>query len=132
MTSGCWRHPYTTQTFVPLSASSNDTKSLIIVAPTLESAPPPNTSSGTPYFLQAKQGGPPDLDNLKAFVAEPGMGITYGVRTWHAPMVVIGDRRIDFVVTQWVSGRGGEDCQEVEIPEGVEVNVDPERVRSRL
>ncbi|KAL2058193.1 hypothetical protein ABVK25_001811 [Lepraria finkii] len=102
------RHPYTTQTFVPLSTSSTTkAKSLIIVAPTLDSPSPPATSSGTPYFPQAKQGGPPDLENVKAFVAEPGMGVTYGVGTWHAPMVVIGDGRVDFVVTQWVSGRGG-------------------------
>ena len=43
------------------------------------------------------------------------MGVTYGVGTWHAPMVVVGEGRVDFVVTQWVSGRGGEDCQEVEM-----------------
>ena len=69
---------------------------------------------------------------MKAFVAKPGMGVTYGVGTWHAPMVVIGDGRVDFVVTQWVSGRGGEDCQEIEIQEGVEVVVGEEKVRARL
>ena len=69
---------------------------------------------------------------MKAFVAEPGMGVTYGVGTWHAPMVVIGDGRVDFVVTQWVSGRGGEDCHEVEIQEGVEVIIGEEKVRARL
>ena len=60
------------------------------------------------------------------------MGITYGVGTWHAPMVVVGDGRVDFVVTQWVSGRGGEDCQEVEIEAGVEVVVDMEKAKARL
>ena len=69
---------------------------------------------------------------MKAFLAEPGMGVTYGVGTWHAPMVVIGDGRVDFVVTQWVSEKGGEDCQEVEIHEGVEVLVGEEKVRARL
>ncbi|KAL2038370.1 hypothetical protein N7G274_009020 [Stereocaulon virgatum] len=127
------RHPFTTQTFVPLSTPSNTkARSLIIVAPTLGSTPPPATSSGTPYFPQAKQGGPPDLKNLKAFMAEPGMGVTYGVGTWHAPMAVFGGGRVDFVVTQWVSGRGGEDCQEVEIPGGVEVWVDGEGARAKL
>ena len=39
--------------------------------------------------------------------------MTYGIGTWHAPMVVLGEERIDFVVVQWVSGVGEEDCQEV-------------------
>ena len=65
---------------------------------------------------------------MKAFVAEMGVGITYGVGTWHAPMVVVGEGRVDFVVTQWVSGRGGEDCQEVEMEEGVDVVVDDDDV----
>lgn len=60
------------------------------------------------------------------------MGVTYGVATWHAPMVVVGDGRVDFVVTQWVSGRGGEDCQEVELEEGVGVVVDMEKVKAKL
>lgn len=49
------------------------------------------------------------------------MGVTYGVGTWHAPMVVVGER-VDFVVVQHVSGRVGEDCQEVDV-ERVEVVV---------
>lgn len=117
------RHPFTTQTFVPLpSPTSNDTRAIIIVAPTL---PSPSASSAlTPYFSQSKQGGLPDLSNIKAFVAESGTGVTYGVGTWHAPMVVVGEGRMDFVVTQWVNGREQDDCQEVEIPEGVVVAVD--------
>lgn len=47
------------------------------------------------------------------------MGITYGVGTWHAPMVVVG-QRVDYVVVQHISGRGEEDCQEVDV-QGVEV-----------
>lgn len=50
------------------------------------------------------------------------MGVTYGVATWHAPMVVVGGRA-DFVVLQHGSGRGEEDCQEVEV-QGVEVVVE--------
>ncbi len=55
-------------------------------------------------------------------MAEPGVGVTYGVGTWHAPMVVVGGR-MDFVVLQYVSGRGDEDCQEVDV-QGVEVVVE--------
>ena len=73
--------------------------------------------------------GLPDLTRIKAFVAEPGMGVTYGVGVWHAPMVVVGEERVDFVVSQWMSGREGEDCQEVELGvgddgKGIEVVVD--------
>ncbi len=50
------------------------------------------------------------------------MGVTYGVATWHAPMVVVGGR-VDFVVVQHVSGKGEEDCQEVDV-QGVEVVVE--------
>ena len=115
---------------MPLASSSSESttiaKSIIIVAPTLPSPPPPPPSPPTltPYFpqLQSKQRGLPDLQNLKAFVAEPGVGVTYGVGTWHAPMVVVGGR-VDFVVVQHVSGRAAEDCQEVDV-ENVEVVVE--------
>lgn len=127
------RHPYTTQTFVPLASASNyttaNTLCMIIVAPTLPT--PPVLSSGTPYFPQASSsayrqnyGGMPDLHNIKAFVAEPGTGVTYDIGTWHAPMVVVGSGRVDFVVSQWMSGRSEEDCQEVELGEGIGVLVD--------
>jgi len=39
-------------------------------------------------------------------------------------MVVVGDERVDFVVSQWASGREGEDCEEIKIQEGVEVSID--------
>ncbi|KAL6716592.1 hypothetical protein ACLMJK_006159 [Lecanora helva] len=117
------RHPFTTQSFIPISskALTTDSKALIIVAPTLSSPEPP--SALTPYFPQYnwKQDGPPDLKNLKAFIAEPGVGVAYGVGIWHAPMVIIGEERIDFVVTQWMSGRADEDCQELGIGPGCEV-----------
>ena len=119
------RHPFTTQSFIPVSApSSANTKLLIVVAPTLSSPEP--SSALTPYFPQYnwKQGGPPDLKNLRAFLAEPGMGISYEVGTWHAPMIVVGEERVDFVVNQWMSGRQDEDCQEVEIWEACEIVLD--------
>lgn len=47
----------------------------------------------------------------------------YGAGTWHAPMVIVGDSRVDFVVSQWMSGKEREDCQEVEIEEGVCVDL---------
>lgn len=123
------RHPFTTQTFVPLAAPSyGDTRSIIIVAPTL--TPPTSTSSGTPYFPQAPSstqgqavGGLPDLQNLKAFVTEPGVGVTYAAGVWHSPMVIVGKSRVDFVVTQWMNGEPTCDCQEVELGEGLCVDL---------
>ena len=119
------RHPFTTQSFVPFSPlTSRNTKALIVVAPTLKTLPAP--SALTPYFPQShwNQGGPPDLKNLKAFLIDgPRAGVTYGIGTWHAPMVVIGDERVDFFVTQWANGREGEDCQEVELKEEIEISV---------
>ncbi|KAL8729996.1 MAG: hypothetical protein Q9166_004319 [cf. Caloplaca sp. 2 TL-2023] len=110
------RHPFTTQTFIPLSTSSSlefptekpITRYLVIVAPTL----PP--SSEPPFTVM----GPPDLQNLKAFWAHEGQAVTYGVGTWHAPMVVIGEKRVDFVVVQFANGVVEEDCHEVKLEDG--------------
>lgn len=70
----------------------------------------------------------PDIHNMKAFITEPdvSVGVTYGVGTWHSPMVVIGDGRVDFAVSQWTSGRSEEDCQEAELGEGISVLVEGE------
>ena len=114
------RHPFTTQTFCPLGLASGgkETYFLVIVAPSLE--------------VSVKGGGvgsavvverPPDLKNLRAFVAHGGQAITYAPGTWHAPMVVLGERRVDFVVTQFVNGVPQDDCQEVGIGGGVSVLV---------
>jgi ureidoglycolate lyase len=115
------RHPFTTQTFTPLGLSANDPDAcfLVIVAPSLpESLSATKSSEG-----QVEIPRPPDLHNLKAFVAHGGQAVTYGAGTWHAPMVVLGRRRVDFVVTQFVSGIVEEDCQEVTIGEGVVVKI---------
>ncbi|KAF3760826.1 hypothetical protein M406DRAFT_93660, partial [Cryphonectria parasitica EP155] len=110
------RHPYTTQTFTPLSISGHrgsrtQNSYLVIVAPNLASG------SG----LQGQQGrgssvpSPPDLSGLRAFIATIDQAVTYGAGTWHAPMVALGPEgsAVDFVVTQFANGVGNEDCQEV-------------------
>lgn len=131
------RHPYTPQTFVPMGLGKADKKTayLVVVAPTL---PPEawkdNSLQGTAVFeRQASQGviqkgpGPPDLANLRAFIARGDQAVRYGPGTWHAPMVVLGEKEIEFVVVQYANGVAEEDCQEVEIDiargEGVEVDV---------
>ncbi|OOF96332.1 hypothetical protein ASPCADRAFT_206520 [Aspergillus carbonarius ITEM 5010] len=121
------RHPYTTQTFTPIDLSSQSTAGgeeeplyLVIVAPSLK---------GTTVVARTDAGeevgvvDPPDLSRLRAFVARGGQAVTYGAGTWHAPMVVVGSRRVDFVVVQFVNGVDAEDCQEVVFGEGIVVEV---------
>lgn len=166
------RHPFTTQTFIPMGLSQQDkhTQYLVIVAPTLpasasrrntgrpppyptptvqksksirdifararprpysvDAAPPQNQFSKLHPSARPKGPGLPDLKNLRAFVACGTQAVTYGAGTWHAPMVVIGDRPIDFVVVQFANDVGIEDCQEIVLRpnstsfEGVVVTVD--------
>jgi len=66
---------------------------------------------------------PPDLDHVRAFIARGDQAVTYAAGTWHAPMVVLGPRRVDFVVTQFVNGVPEEDTQEVAFREGIVVDV---------
>lgn len=156
------RHPFTTQTFIPMGLAATDkhTQYLVIVAPTLPASysrrhtgrpppyptplpdshkkksflerfararPAPYTTESTPPTPQfeklhpsARPKGPglPDLKNLRAFVARGDQAVTYGAGTWHAPMIVIGDRAIDFVVVQFANEVGNEDCQEVVLQAG--------------
>ncbi|KAF1837959.1 hypothetical protein BDW02DRAFT_490071 [Decorospora gaudefroyi] len=166
------RHPFTTQTFIPMGLAQHDrhTQYLVIVAPTLPASasrrhtgrPPPYPTPHvqrkrsvmdifararpSPYTNEtvpaqspfsrlhpsARPKGPglPDLKNLRAFVATGAQAVTYGAGTWHAPMIVIGDRPIDFVVVQFANGVDNEDCQKVLLEpdasasEGVVVTVD--------
>jgi ureidoglycolate lyase len=122
------RHPFTNQTFIPIDLSSHSKVGdgeeepifLVVVAPTLkgETATAKNEAGETITIRD-----PPDLKNVKAFVAHGGQAVTYGVGTWHAPMVVLGKRRVDFVVVQHVNGVADEDCQEAAFGEGVVVDL---------
>jgi len=99
------RHPYTTQTFVPLSVSDDadaEDYYVVIVAPT-------------------GKDGMPELGGLRAFKADGGRALTYAAGTWHAPMVVVGRNDIRFVVVQSESGVAREDCEEVTFEPGVPV-----------
>ncbi|CAK7268352.1 hypothetical protein SEPCBS57363_003050 [Sporothrix epigloea] len=106
------RHPYTTQTFVPLSTqSATDTRYLVIVAPNLDDAEIPAGMSTT---------NPPNVQRLRAFVARGDQAVTYGAATWHAPMAALGmaDTALPFFVFQFANGVGPEDCQEVVLDSG--------------
>jgi ureidoglycolate lyase len=164
------RHPYTTQTFVPLGLrrDSIEAQYLVIVAPTLPASvsssrkntwsrakpyPPPQTETkGTAgessVFEQGRQSpfdnettqpsssawrihaktslpkgsGIPDLGKIRVFLARGNQAVTYGAGTWHAPMIVVGTKAVEFVVTQFVNGVDIEDCQEIEV-DGVRVDL---------
>lgn len=121
------RHPYTTQTFTPLGLSTEaETSFLVIVAPSLS-----GTAAATIAGNDVAVTYPPDLERLRAFVCHGRQAVTYSPGTWHAPMVVLGKTRVDFVVTQFTNGVGDDDCQEVEMGEGIAVDVG-NKVRARL
>ena len=126
------RHPFTTQTFSPLDLSSQSQAGgqeeplfLVVVAPTLKgqtaSATTVNNATGKRETVTIRD--PPDLANVKAFIARGNQAVTYDAGTWHAPMVVLGPRRVDFVVVQFMNGVGDEDCQEAAFGEGIEVEL---------
>lgn len=111
------RHPFTTQTFTPLSisgtaASKSQNCYLVIVVPNLVTA-----SGAQGRGADVPVSSPPDLSGLKAFIATTGQAVTYGAGTWHAPMVALGPEgsTVDFVVTQFKNAVGEEDCQMVSL-----------------
>lgn len=67
-----------------------------------------------PTLRAGPEAGRPDLAHARAFRAGGGQAVTYGVGTWHAPMVVVGERGVGFVVVQVANGTG-DDCEEVEV-----------------
>ncbi|KAH8658864.1 ureidoglycolate hydrolase [Tricladium varicosporioides] len=117
------RHPYTTQTFIPLGLSPSEARQaryLVIVAPSLEPSPrdesfPVPSHRGSDIEGSLSGRGLPDLTKIMAFIANGAQAVTYGAGTWHAPMVVVGSSPIDFVVVQFANGEAIEDCQEVEL-----------------
>jgi ureidoglycolate lyase len=112
------RHPFTTQTFIPVGLSKIEKEGpryLVIVAPSLSPSCADRMLPVPAQNLAARPPGRglPDLTRLKAFIADGSQAITYGAGTWHAPMVVIGTRHVDFLVVQFANGVESEDCQEV-------------------
>ncbi|KAL2128048.1 hypothetical protein VTI74DRAFT_9778 [Chaetomium olivicolor] len=116
------RHPFTTQSFIPLTANP-EARYLVVVAPSLPPSPkssrlpvPTSLPKHTDYPRPLPGPGLPELQNVKAFVATARQAITYGAGTWHAPMVALGKdggEAMDFVVVQFANGEVVEDCQEV-------------------
>lgn len=101
------RHPYLTQTFVPMGQDLAKVSYLVIVA---------KTDTTTEQRL-------PDPKTVKAFICKGNQAVTYGVGTWHAPMVVVDQlvKHIDFAVLIHENGVVEEDCQECYFEPGIEV-----------
>ncbi|KAI0443728.1 ureidoglycolate hydrolase [Xylaria telfairii] len=109
------RHPFTSQTFIPLTADSSK-RYLVVVAPTLHPTP---LDDGLPAPKDAGR-GLPDVGRVLAFVATGDQAVTYAAGTWHAPMIALGprDSTVDFVVVQFANDVPVEDCQEVALEDG--------------
>ncbi len=85
------RHRFSSQTFVPLDVS----RWLIVVA-------------------SHAAGGGPDCGRARAFVADPGQGVTYAMDTWHHGSTVL-DRPARFAVFMWRDGTP-DDEEFVDVP----------------
>lgn len=101
------RHPYSTQTFLPMGQPKDRDSYVVIVA---------KTDLSSPLRL-------PDPATVKAFVCKGNQSVTYGAGTWHAPMVVIDETvpHIDFAVFINENGVAEEDCEECYFEPGYSV-----------
>lgn len=101
------RHPFTTQTFLPMGLPLERYSYLVIVAKTNEKLP----------------NRLPDVSQLKAFVCKGNQSITYAPGIWHAPMVVIDESvpHIDFGVMIHENGVLNEDTQEISLEPHINV-----------
>lgn len=106
------RHPFTTQTFVPMGQDLHKVSYIVIVA---------KTDYSTDQNL-------PDPTSLQAFVCQGNQSVTYGPGIWHAPMVVIDEAipHIDFAVFIHENGVADEDCQECYFEPGFTVAYGPQ------
>lgn len=57
--------------------------------------------------------GLPDLQNARAFLAHASQAVVYGPGVWHAPVIVVGTKPVEFVLVRHVNGVPQEDRQEV-------------------
>ena len=79
------RHPFSSQTFLPLKAS----RYFVIVAP------------------DSDDGGP-DLNRVRAFVSGNNQGITYRCGVWHHGMSVLDETAV-MAVLMWCDGSSGDE-----------------------
>jgi len=92
------RHPHSTQAFLPLAGG----RWVVCVAP-----------DGA--------GGEPDLDGLRAFLAEPGIGVNFRRGLWHHPILAL-DQPARFAMLAWEDGGPG-DAEERTLTQHLEIQV---------
>jgi ureidoglycolate lyase len=93
------RHFHSTQTFIPIEVG----RWVVIVAP------------------YASNGGP-DATRCLGFLMRGDQGVTYGMKTWHAPLVVL-DQIGRFISLIWRDG-AADDEEFVTLPEILEVTLE--------
>jgi ureidoglycolate lyase len=78
------RHAFSSQSFLPMDAA----RYFAIVAP-------------------HAAGGGPDVEQVRAFLVEGGLGITFRADVWHHPMAAL-DRPSTFAIVMWLDGSEGD------------------------
>lgn len=96
------KHPYSTQTFIPMGRNPDDDAYIVNVAPDLN--------------------GQPDFKNVESFIFKGNTAVTYNANTWHSPMVVL-DQTTDFCVLTNENDIAEENCVEVFYSPGIKINV---------
>lgn len=72
------KHPFSSQTFLPMGRAGNELAYLIVVAL-------PKRGETDKDILNE-----PDFSTLRAFICKGNQAVTYGQGVWHAPMIVVG------------------------------------------
>ncbi|GMM46661.1 ureidoglycolate hydrolase [Pichia kluyveri] len=96
------KHPYSTQTFVPMGRLSDEDAYIVNVAPDKD--------------------GQPDYEKVESYFFKGNTAVTYNVNTWHSPMVVLG-KTTDFCVVTNENDVGEENCVEVFYNPGIKIHV---------
>lgn len=96
------KHPYTTQTFVPMGRSAEEDAYIVNVAPDKD--------------------GLPDYEKVESYVFKGNTAVTYNVNTWHSPMVVL-DKTTDFCVVTNENDIPEENCVEVFYKPGIDIRI---------
>ena len=101
------RHPYTTQTFVPLGAEKSTEAFVVVVVKSDE------------------QTDLPDLSTVRAFVLNAGQAVQYDANQWHAPMLALSAMR--FLVANGENGTQ-QDLQEFQLKQSLVVELPSSRL----
>ncbi|GJN92527.1 hypothetical protein Rhopal_005557-T1 [Rhodotorula paludigena] len=86
------RHEFSSQAFVPMGNEGAEGRYLVLVA-------------------LPGENGQPSLPTLRAFMASTAQGISYHRNVWHAPLIALGDRKVDFACVVSETGVPEVDCE---------------------